>query len=128
MGTGSCVCAANLAKQLCKPHPHREMKTMDSDEAAYLGCRARHQKDHSVLPRTVVSRELGPIGTHSMFLASRYLSSRIALAATPGSHAATRSCIVLALKSGYYLDGEKATLISAADDIRILAYAKARSG
>jgi hypothetical protein len=35
---------------------------------------------------------------------------------------------VLALKSGYYLDGKKATLISAADDIGILAYLKARGG
>jgi hypothetical protein len=35
---------------------------------------------------------------------------------------------VLALKSGYYLNSEKATLISAADDIRILAYVKARGG
>jgi hypothetical protein len=33
---------------------------------------------------------------------------------------------VLALKSGYHLDGEEATLISAAVRIRILAYAKAR--
>jgi hypothetical protein len=31
---------------------------------------------------------------------------------------------VLALKFGYYLNGEKATLISIADDIRILAYVK----
>jgi hypothetical protein len=35
---------------------------------------------------------------------------------------------VLALKSGYYLEGEKTTLISTADDIRILAYVKARGG
>jgi hypothetical protein len=34
---------------------------------------------------------------------------------------------VLALKSGYYLDGEKATLISAADDIRTLTYKEPRS-
>jgi hypothetical protein len=32
------------------------------------------------------------------------------------------------LKCGYYLDGSKATLISAADDIRILASVEARSG
>jgi hypothetical protein len=34
---------------------------------------------------------------------------------------------VLALKSGYYLDGEKATLISTADDIRISTHEEPRS-
>jgi hypothetical protein len=33
---------------------------------------------------------------------------------------------VFALKSRHYLDNEKATLVFAADDIRILAYVKAR--
>jgi hypothetical protein len=33
---------------------------------------------------------------------------------------------VFALKFGYCLDGEKATLMSASDDIRILAHEKAR--
>jgi hypothetical protein len=37
-----------------------------------------------------------------------------------------KNCKVLALKSRYYLEGEKATLISIADDIRILAYVEAK--
>jgi hypothetical protein len=48
-----------------------------------------------------------------------------------GSTAGTKHSLVftvLALKSGYYVGGEKATLISAADDIGILAYVKAMSG
>jgi hypothetical protein len=40
----------------------------------------------------------------------------------------TVTSAVLALKSGYYLDGSKATPIPAADYIMILACVKARSG
>jgi hypothetical protein len=40
----------------------------------------------------------------------------------------TMSITVLALKSRYYLDGEKATLTSTAADIRILAYVEAWGG
>jgi hypothetical protein len=46
--------------------------------------------------------------------------------ASPKLNCGSFVCTVLALKSGYYLDGKEATLISAADDIRILAYIKAR--
>jgi hypothetical protein len=35
---------------------------------------------------------------------------------------AGRAHTVLTLKSGYYLDGEKATLMPVVDDISILAY------
>jgi hypothetical protein len=44
----------------------------------------------------------------------------------PASIERFKGTIVLAFQSGYYLDGKKATLISMADDIRILAYVKAK--